>query len=87
MPSALRNKPKTMMIRVKLVIISKIAGRNVSEVMKTSVWTDNDQLWPPPANGWLISPGSCAAAAGLKATDPPEKGITNGASGSPGTLE
>ncbi|ELN63114.1 hypothetical protein SEEE4941_22718 [Salmonella enterica subsp. enterica serovar Enteritidis str. CVM_69-4941] len=51
---------------MKLVIISKIAGRNVSEVMKTSVWTDNDQLWPPPANGWLISPGSCAAAAGLK---------------------
>ncbi len=39
-----------MMIRVKLVII-KIAGRNVSEVMKPA--SDGyDQLWPPPANGW-----------------------------------
>jgi hypothetical protein len=40
-----------MMMRVKLVIISKIAGRNVSEVMNTSVCTGKDQLCPPPGNG------------------------------------
>ncbi|MNC18001.1 hypothetical protein D3C75_658940 [compost metagenome] len=36
-PSALRNRPNTIMMRVKLVIISKIAGKNVSEVIKTNV--------------------------------------------------
>ena len=40
-----------MMMRVKLVIISKIAGRNVSDVMNTSVCTGKDQLCPPPGNG------------------------------------
>ncbi len=60
-----------MMIRVKQTIISKIWQKR-QRVMKTSVWTDNDRLWPH-ANGWLISPGSCAAAAGLKTTDPPEE--------------
>ena len=36
-PRALRSRPKTMMMRVKLVIISKIAGRKVREVINTSV--------------------------------------------------
>ncbi|MNE50575.1 hypothetical protein D3C80_1451570 [compost metagenome] len=60
----MRNSPSTMMIRVKLVIISSIAGRKLSEVSSTSVCTGSDQLWPPPASGWLISPGNCAKAAG-----------------------
>lgn len=44
------------MMRVKLVIISSMAGRKVSEVNSTSVCTGSDQLWPPLASGWLISP-------------------------------
>lgn len=36
-PNALRNKPKTMMIRVKQVIISMVAGINVNDVRNTSV--------------------------------------------------
>lgn len=40
--SVLCNRLKIMMICVKFVIISKIVGRNVSEVMKISVWMDND---------------------------------------------
>ncbi len=55
-PSALRSRPSTMMMRVKLVIISSMAGRKVSEVNSTSVCTGSDQLWPPLASGWLISP-------------------------------
>ena len=61
----MRSSPSTMMIRVKLVIISNMAGKKLSEVSNTSVCTGNDQLWPPPASGWLIRPGNCAKAAGL----------------------
>ncbi|MOA34684.1 hypothetical protein D3C78_1560720 [compost metagenome] len=43
-PSALRSKPNTIMMRVKLVIISRMAGIKVSEVMNTSVWIGRDQL-------------------------------------------
>ncbi|MOA42444.1 hypothetical protein D3C78_1644920 [compost metagenome] len=59
-PSAFRSKPKTIMMRVKLVIISKTAGINVREVIKTSVCTGKDQLCPPPAIGVEIRPGNCA---------------------------
>ena len=52
-------------MRVKLVIISKIAGINVNEVMNTSVCTGSDQLCPPPGSGWLVIPGSCAKARGV----------------------
>ena len=43
-PSAFRSRPKTIMMRVKLVIISRMAGIKVSEVMNTSVCTGSDQL-------------------------------------------
>ncbi|MFP1483735.1 hypothetical protein ACLB1S_18150 [Escherichia coli] len=49
---------------MKLVIISKIAGINVNEVMNTSVCTGSDQLCPPPGSGWLVIPGSCAEGEG-----------------------
>jgi len=39
------------MMRVKLIIISKMAGKKVSEVMNTSVCTGRDQLCPPPGSG------------------------------------
>ncbi|MNT35697.1 hypothetical protein D3C72_1717330 [compost metagenome] len=64
-PRALRSRPRTMMMRVKLVIISSMAGKKLSEVSNTRVCTGSDQLWPPLANGWLIRPGSCAKAVGL----------------------
>ena len=37
-PSAWRSSDSTMMMRVNEVIISRIAGRNVSEVRNSSVW-------------------------------------------------
>ncbi|MNH29228.1 hypothetical protein D3C79_894460 [compost metagenome] len=61
----MRSSPSTMMIRVKLVIISSMAGRKLSDVSSTSVCTGSDQLWPPLASGWLIRPGNCANAVGL----------------------
>jgi len=59
-----------MMMRVKLVIISKIAGIKVSEVMKTSVCTGSDQLWPPPAIGVEIRPGNWAYTEGANSARP-----------------
>src|SRR3546814_9962373 len=38
-PMALRNRPSTMMMRVKPVIINSIAGRNDSIVSSSNVWT------------------------------------------------
>ncbi|MNP44002.1 hypothetical protein D3C76_1378480 [compost metagenome] len=69
-PSAFRSKPKTMMMRVKLVIISKMAGIKVSAVMKTSVCTGRDQLCPPPAIGVEIRPGNCAYTEGANRPRP-----------------
>ena len=69
-PSALRSRPNTMMMRVKLVIISRIAGIKVSEVMNTSVCTDRDQLCPPFASGVETSPGSCAYTEGANRPRP-----------------
>ena len=40
-PSAWRNSESTMMMRVKAVIMSRIAGRKVSAVRKSSVWIDS----------------------------------------------
>ena len=40
---AVRNSPSTMMIRVKQVIISSIAGRKASEDKKSSVCRLSDQ--------------------------------------------
>jgi hypothetical protein len=62
-PSALRSRPSTMMMRVKPVIISMAAGRNDSDVSRTSVWIDSDQVWPPPGPGRLVTPGSDWASA------------------------
>ncbi|MNM87643.1 hypothetical protein D3C81_998320 [compost metagenome] len=62
-PSALRSRPSTMTMRVKPVIISMAAGRNDSEVSRTSVWIESDQVWPPPAAGLLVTPGSAWARA------------------------
>jgi hypothetical protein len=39
-PSAARSSERTMMIRVKLVIISSAAGMNVSAVSVSRVWID-----------------------------------------------
>ena len=47
-----------MMMRVKLVIISMIAGKNDKLVRNSRVWIDSDQLVPPPAAGVLVSAGS-----------------------------
>jgi hypothetical protein len=59
---AWRSSDSTMMMRVKLVIISMIAGRNDKLVSSSRVWIDSDQLVPPPAAGVLVSAGSRAAA-------------------------
>jgi len=59
-----------MIMRVKLVIISRIAGIKVSEVINTSVCTGRVQLWPPPAIGVEIRPGSWAYTAGANRPRP-----------------
>jgi hypothetical protein len=41
-PSAWRSSDSTMMMRVKLVIISSAAGRKVSAVIRSSVWTGSE---------------------------------------------
>ena len=64
-PSAWRTRESTMMIRVKLVISNKTAGRNDSAVKISSVWIGTDQVVPPLAV-WLDCRESrlCAVASG-----------------------
>src|SRR5690606_5668064 len=69
-PMAVRSRLSTMMMRVKPVIISSMAGRNESMVMKTSVSILNDQVWLPSGPGVAVSAGTvaCAAASPGRAT-------------------
>ena len=46
-PMAFRSRPRTMMMRVKPVIIISIAGRNDIMVSKTRVCMLSDQVWLP----------------------------------------
>jgi hypothetical protein len=46
-----------MMMRVKLVIISSIAGRKVMLVSSSRVWIDSDHWVPPPAAALLVTAG------------------------------
>jgi hypothetical protein len=50
-PRAWRSSESTMMMRVKLVIISSSAGRKVMLVSSSRVWIDSDHWVPPPAAG------------------------------------
>src|SRR5471032_3270716 len=47
-PMAWRNSDSTITIRVKPVIISRMAGRNDSAVKNSSVWIGTEKLAPPP---------------------------------------
>lgn len=73
-------------MRVKLVIISKIAGINVNEVMNTSVCTGSDQLCPPPGSGWLVI-RQLREGEGVTSQRRTGRQTTNDASGSPATLK
>ncbi len=62
-PSAWRSSESTMMMRVKLVIISSMAGRKLRPVSSSSVWIDSDHCVPPPAAGVLVIAGRAWARA------------------------
>src|ERR1700712_239705 len=47
-PMAWRNSDSTMTMRVKPVIINRMAGRNDSAVKNSSVWMGTEKLVPPP---------------------------------------
>src|SRR5476649_41987 len=47
-PMAWRNSDSTITMRVKPVIINRIAGRNDSAVKNSSVWIGTEKLVPPP---------------------------------------
>src|ERR1700754_896675 len=67
-PIAWRNRDSTITMRVRPVIISRMAGRNDSAVKKSSVCTGTEKLVPPllpvtstgSAGAW---PWACASAA------------------------
>lgn len=64
-PNANLSSDKTMMIRVKLDIISTTAGKNVNEVNNSSVCKFNVYAVLPPAPGELVNAGKpdfCANA-------------------------
>ena len=63
-PSALRTKPSTMMIRVKLVIMIRIDGARLSTVSRTSSWSEVETPLPPPLSRLRLMPGAAQAAAG-----------------------
>jgi hypothetical protein len=63
-PMAWRNSDMTMMIRVKLVIISTRAGRKLREVSSSRVWMDRLYWVPPPPAGVLVSAGMAWARTG-----------------------
>jgi hypothetical protein len=50
-PMAWRSSDSTMMMRVKLVIISSSAGRKLRLVSSSRVWMDSCRWVPPPAAG------------------------------------
>lgn len=65
MPNANLSNDKTMMMRVKLDIMSTIAGKNVSEVNNNSVCKFSAYVVLPPAPGELVNAGKpdfCANA-------------------------
>lgn len=65
MPNANLSNDKTMMMRVKLDIMSTIAGKNVSEVNNSSVCRFSAYVVLPPAPGELVNAGKpdfCANA-------------------------
>src|SRR3954467_439309 len=69
-PMAWRNSDSTITMRVKPVIISRIAGRNDSAVKNSSVWIGTEKLVPPPpaptssgTAGPATAGAACASAA------------------------
>src|SRR5262245_12674508 len=60
-PKACRNSERTMMMRVKPVIIRTMAGMNVRLVSSSRVWIDSDHCVPPPGAGVLVTAGSACA--------------------------
>ena len=71
-PIAVRSRPSTIRMRVKLVMHSSNAGRKDSEVSSTSVCTLSDQVWLPPGPGVLTRPGRpwVQAAIGTQSSPP-----------------
>src|SRR5690606_16176811 len=76
---AVRSRLSTIMMRVKPVIMSSMAGRKESMVSKTNVSTLNDQVWLPSAPGVEVRAGKVACAtdssgkASSRASNRPEK--------------
>src|SRR5690606_25811688 len=76
---AVRSRLSTIMMRVKPVIMSSMAGRKESMVSKTNVSTLNDQVWLPSAPGVEVRAGKVACAtdssgkASRRASNRPEK--------------
>ena len=59
-PIAWRRIDRTMMIRVKLVIMSRIDGRTVSRLIRINIWSDSDKGRPSPeivSSARSIAPG------------------------------
>ena len=67
-PRAWRSSDMTMMMRVKLVVISTIAGMKDSEVISSRVCIDRLYWVPPPAAGVLVRAGRAWASTGSGAS-------------------
>src|SRR3954463_5524469 len=73
-PIAWRKSDSTITMRVKPVIISRMAGRNDSAVKNSSVWIGTEKLVPPPpaptssGRAGPATAGDCASAAAAGAT-------------------
>ncbi|MNC76586.1 hypothetical protein D3C75_1283340 [compost metagenome] len=58
---AVRSRLRTMMMRVKPVIISNNAGRKAMELSSSRVCRLSDHCWPPSASGELVKAGRVCA--------------------------